>query len=312
MLERTRLPRDRSSRTVRAAVQQAQQRRFDAILMDCQMPGMDGYAATARHSPRRERARHTADADRRAHRQRPRERPHALHRGRHGPLPGQAFHAQPAARVLQPIAEQRGTFVAAQSTPARRAGSRTGSAIAPAAGRATPGPGALPQPLWHRPTTTARCSRTRSSSTCSRYRPPTLPPLLTPVLDAEQVAAIRGLGKPKVFEHLCDLLFTGAPATLKALRRRAGDRAISRRWARPPTHSSLPSATSADVGSPSSSSAARRQRATRATSRPRAAPARGLKRTYADLEEALEGRDPAQHGYLRISMTNADSPRRRS
>jgi len=42
-------------------------------------------------------------------------------------------------------------------------------------------------------------------------------PDAVPVLDAAQVAAIRGLGRPQVFERLCELLFTTAPESLRRL-----------------------------------------------------------------------------------------------
>jgi HPt (histidine-containing phosphotransfer) domain-containing protein len=38
-----------------------------------------------------------------------------------------------------------------------------------------------------------------------------------PVLDEEQVRAIRGLGRPQVFERLCDMLFASAPETLRRI-----------------------------------------------------------------------------------------------
>jgi HPt (histidine-containing phosphotransfer) domain-containing protein len=38
-----------------------------------------------------------------------------------------------------------------------------------------------------------------------------------PVLDDEQVAAIRGLGKPQVFERLCEMLFATAPEAIEKL-----------------------------------------------------------------------------------------------
>jgi HPt (histidine-containing phosphotransfer) domain-containing protein len=46
-----------------------------------------------------------------------------------------------------------------------------------------------------------------------------------PVLDGEQIKAIRSLGKPHVLERLCELLFQTAPATLQSIERAlaAGD-----------------------------------------------------------------------------------------
>jgi HPt (histidine-containing phosphotransfer) domain-containing protein len=38
-----------------------------------------------------------------------------------------------------------------------------------------------------------------------------------PVLDEEQVLAIRGLGKPQIFERLCDMLFASAPEALRRI-----------------------------------------------------------------------------------------------
>ena len=38
-----------------------------------------------------------------------------------------------------------------------------------------------------------------------------------PTLDPAQIAAIRGLGKPQVFERLCDMLFASAPESLEKL-----------------------------------------------------------------------------------------------
>jgi HPt (histidine-containing phosphotransfer) domain-containing protein len=38
-----------------------------------------------------------------------------------------------------------------------------------------------------------------------------------PVLDPEQVHAIRGLGRPQIFERLCDMLFASAPEALRRI-----------------------------------------------------------------------------------------------
>jgi HPt (histidine-containing phosphotransfer) domain-containing protein len=44
-----------------------------------------------------------------------------------------------------------------------------------------------------------------------------LPATGLPVLDEQQVQAIRGLGRPQVFERLCDMLFTSAPDALRRI-----------------------------------------------------------------------------------------------
>ncbi len=38
-----------------------------------------------------------------------------------------------------------------------------------------------------------------------------------PVLDEDQVLAIRGLGRPQIFERLCDMLFASAPEALRRI-----------------------------------------------------------------------------------------------
>jgi HPt (histidine-containing phosphotransfer) domain-containing protein len=108
-----------------------------------------------------------------------------------------------------------------------------------------------------------------------------------PLLDPEQVAAIRGLGRPKVFERLCELLFTTAPESLKRLEAalEAGDlQAIA--------------AAAHALKSPVNSLGGRRLAAqleqcelaaleARDASKARQA-ARSIKQTYANLEAALK------------------------
>ena len=79
-----------------AAVEHWRTGQVDVILMDCQMPVMDGFAGHGRH-PRRRRAGAT-HPDRGADRQRRVRRPPALHRQRHGRIPVQAVYARPAGR----------------------------------------------------------------------------------------------------------------------------------------------------------------------------------------------------------------------
>jgi HPt (histidine-containing phosphotransfer) domain-containing protein len=106
------------------------------------------------------------------------------------------------------------------------------------------------------------------------------------VLDADQIAAIRGLGKPKVLEHLCDLLFTGAPATLKELGTalEEGDLEAVGKAAH-----SLKSPVSNLGGRRLADQLERCEVAARDQGDIKAArkAARGIKQAYADLEEAL-------------------------
>ena len=115
--------------------------------------------------------------------------------------------------VLQPIAEQRGTFVAAQVGGGGRTDSRTASCHGPSAAARQPDPEPLPQPAA--PQADDDSPLLSDTVVLDMLEVPSFDPAATssPVLDADQIAAIRGLGKPKVLEHLCDLLFTGAPAT---------------------------------------------------------------------------------------------------
>ena len=269
-----------------AAVQQAHTRRFDAILMDCQMPGMDGYEATA--AIRREESERgklptpivalTANVL-------AKDRTRCIEAGMDHFLAKPFTHNQLLA-ILQPIAEQRGTYVAAQSMPAVAPAVAPESAIAPAAAARLPDPKPLPQPAVAQ----ADDDSPLLSDTIvlDMLEVPSFDPAATaePVLDAEQIAAIRGLGKPKVLEHLCDLLFTGAPATLKELGAalEQGDPEAVGKAAH-----SLKSPVSNLGGRRLAAQLERCEVAARDEGDIKAARrfARGLKQAYADLEEAL-------------------------
>ena len=101
-----------------AAVQQAHTRRFDVILMDCQMPGMDGYEATAAiRREEGERGKWTTPIVALTANVLARDRTRCIEAGMDHFLAKPFTHNQLLA-ILQPIAEQRGTFVAAHSAAA--------------------------------------------------------------------------------------------------------------------------------------------------------------------------------------------------
>jgi CheY-like chemotaxis protein len=140
------------------AVASAQQQRFDAILMDCQMPGMDGYAATeAIRRDESERGLSPTPVVALTANVLARDRDRCAAAGMNSFL-AKPFKAAEMAEVLRPIIAGRGTSIAAPEAPVVNAA----------------------------------------------------PAQRLPVLDPEQVQAIRSLGKPLVFERLCEMLFASA------------------------------------------------------------------------------------------------------
>jgi CheY-like chemotaxis protein len=167
----------------RAAVANAQQRRFDVILMDCQMPGMDGYAATEairRHESERGLPPTTIIALTANVMARDRER--CLAAGMNAFL-AKPFKGAQLLEVLGPIA-----------------GARANSSDAPEAAAGTTEPPAPPLAL-----TDAEVAGLLEAPVAD-----TAPISRLPVLDLEQVQSIRGLGKPLVFERLCEMLFSSS------------------------------------------------------------------------------------------------------
>ena len=192
-----------------AAVLAARDRRIDVILMDCQMPGMDGFAATAairrneteRGVPPTPIIALTANVL-------TRDRTRCIAAGMNGFL-GKPFSAAQLIGALLPIAEARGTLRARQPAEAT---------IELEAGAAT--------------TETVSDDTTEAEMFDPAVTDMLAAPLFEPapqsspsVVDVEQIKAIRSLGKPHVLERLCELLFENAPAAIQSIERglAAGD-----------------------------------------------------------------------------------------
>ena len=188
----------------RAAVEHGRPGRFDVILMDCQMPVMDGYAATA--AIRREESTRgtspttiialTANAL-------TRDRERCLAAGMDSFLAKPFTQAQ-LAQILRPIAEARGTLL-----PPSRAGA-VEPPIGPEACAATSNDAVSTD---NAPDLSATATITLLDSVL--FEEVIAPGV--PVLDQEQVHAIRGLGQPQIFERLCDMLFASAPEALRRI-----------------------------------------------------------------------------------------------
>jgi CheY-like chemotaxis protein len=275
-----------------AALDHAHRRRFDAILMDCQMPGMDGYAATAaiRRTETERRSQATPIVALTAN-VLARDRTRCLEAGMNHFL-AKPFTQDQLIAVLRPIALERGTLVvpppvvrpAPEPKPVR-----TASGLKPVRPEAEP-PGPPPVLLAaEEPVLEDEGPLLSDTIVLDMLEVPLgdgheLNSL--PLLDPEQVAAIRGLGKPQVFERLCQLLFATAPESLQRLgvALDAGDLDAIGAAAH-----SLKSPVNSLGGRRLAEQlercemAARDQRDIKAARRA----ARGMKQTYADLEAAL-------------------------
>jgi CheY-like chemotaxis protein len=260
-----------------AAVAQAHGGRFDAILMDCQMPGMDGYTATA--AIRREESERgqaatcivalTANVL-------ARDRARCIEAGMNHFL-AKPFTNDQLLAILRPIAEQRGTLVVAPSAPAQQDLLAEDAAVMP-----TEPPQAAPAATDDEPILS-------DTIVLDMLEVPLFdsdPALEFPTLDDTQIAAIRALGKPQIFERLCELLFTTAPETLGRMSAalEQGDLEAFATAAH-----SLKSPVSNLGGRRLAMQLERCETASREQCDAKAArkAARGLKQTYAELEEAL-------------------------
>jgi CheY-like chemotaxis protein/HPt (histidine-containing phosphotransfer) domain-containing protein len=201
----------------RAAVAHAEHERFDLILMDCQMPGMNGYDAT-------EAIR--VDEAKRGLRRTPivaltanvmaRDRERAVKSGMDSFL-AKPFKAAQLLEVLQPIADARGR---SETATAARPGSTAPKAVEPPAAPRAPDPA----PVEPEPSVTATITLIPHSALAEAVAENPLDAAATqavlestgthpapisrlPVLDLEQVQSIRGLGKPQLFERMCEMLY---------------------------------------------------------------------------------------------------------
>jgi two-component system, sensor histidine kinase and response regulator len=202
----------------RSAVTEAVRERFDIILMDCQMPGMDGYAATAaiRGDERRRKLTATPIFALTAN-VLARDRERCLAAGMNGFL-AKPFKAEQLAEILEPIAAERRARPAAAVVDAPAGAPPVATAATASATAATAD-------------STTRAEAPAEASAVA----PDADPLLSDtgvaailespaasqetavrlvVLDPEQVLAIRGLGKPQLFERLCETLFASASDAL--------------------------------------------------------------------------------------------------
>jgi CheY-like chemotaxis protein/two-component sensor histidine kinase len=197
----------------RAAVAHAEHERFDLILMDCQMPGMNGYDAT-------EAIR--ADEAKRGLRRTPivaltanvmaRDRERAVESGMDAFL-AKPFKAAQLFEVLHPIAAARGW-----------SGKETVVRPAPPASAPAPAPRTIAPPQAPPAAATETITLIPPSALAEASAQPPLDAAATeavldstgshatpmsrqPVLDLEQVQSIRALGKPQLFERMCEMLF---------------------------------------------------------------------------------------------------------
>jgi len=109
------------------------------------------------------------------------------------------------AQVLQPLAAARGTL-------------RPPRAVEPPAPPAEPPQQLLDDDDDKEPTIETRdLSATATITLLDTGLFEELPSPQVPVLDEEQVKAIRSIGKPMIFERLCDMLYVSGPQSLRTI-----------------------------------------------------------------------------------------------
>jgi signal transduction histidine kinase/CheY-like chemotaxis protein/HPt (histidine-containing phosphotransfer) domain-containing protein len=182
-----------------AAVALAQQQHFDLILMDCQMPGMDGYAATeAIRRDESQRGVAPAQIVALTANVMARDRDKCVAAGMNSFL-AKPFKSAELLEVLQRVADARGPVAAAAVAAPSPAGV--------AAPRADLAPAPIEEPVAE---LAPELTDTQTNIVLETPAAGPAPISRLPVLDLEQVQAIRGLGKPMVFERLCEMLFASS------------------------------------------------------------------------------------------------------
>jgi signal transduction histidine kinase/CheY-like chemotaxis protein len=183
------------------AVAHARNERFDAIFMDCQMPEMDGYAATAaiRHDEQQRGLTPVPIVALTANVMN-RDRERCAASGMTSFL-SKPFKAAQLLEVLEPISRAKGVVraVPAATAPAPTPAPAVAPAVVPAASPASQ-PEHEEQLLSDTAVHAVLEAAPASTSNTARL----------PVLDLDQVNSIRGLGKPMIFERLCEMLFASS------------------------------------------------------------------------------------------------------
>jgi HPt (histidine-containing phosphotransfer) domain-containing protein len=120
------------------------------------------------------------------------------------------FKSAQLVEALRPIAQARGTLIAAPAPQVAAlpvAAPPTPTPQTPTAQIQAPQAPAAPAPA---PEEESMLTDTMINAVFEMPAAEAAPPSRLPVLEQEQVQAIRGLGKPMVFERLCDMLFASS------------------------------------------------------------------------------------------------------